>query len=212
MTSTFRKSQLNAVLSALDGQTRNPASKAAALAAIRRHADELGCTVEDILEAAAGLLDGRMSAYDFRATLRDSGAGPYLRTGDLGFMQDGELFVTGRIKDLIIVRGVNHYPQDIEATVERSHEQLRPGACAAFTIEIEGRERLAIVGEVERGRHRSKESFEPIFEAKSDYEITWLLARKLGFAEELFKHIEVRDGEPVADVASGWPAPSATNC
>jgi 8-amino-7-oxononanoate synthase len=103
--------------------------------------------------------------HTFRAYLKDSGRGPYLRTGDLGFMQDGELFITGRIKDLIIVRGVNHYPQDIEATVERSHEHLRPGACAAFTVEVEGRERLAVVAEVERGRHRTKESFEPIFDA-----------------------------------------------
>ena len=70
----FTGTQLATILSALDGQTRNPASKAAALAAIRRHADELGCTVEDILEAAAGLLDGRMSADDFRAALRDEGA------------------------------------------------------------------------------------------------------------------------------------------
>jgi 8-amino-7-oxononanoate synthase len=105
------------------------------------------------------------SEHTFRAHLKDSGRGPYLRTGDLGFMQDGELFVTGRIKDLIIVRGVNHYPQDIEATAERSHEQLRPGAGAAFAIEVAGRERLVVVAEVERGRHRSKESFEPIFEA-----------------------------------------------
>jgi 8-amino-7-oxononanoate synthase len=105
------------------------------------------------------------SEHTFRAHLKDSGRGPYLRTGDLGFMQDGELYVTGRIKDLIIVRGVNHYPQDIEATAERSHEQLRPGAGAAFTIEVAGRERLVVVAEVERGRHRSKESFEPIFEA-----------------------------------------------
>ena len=70
----FTGTQLATILSALDGQTRNPASKPAALAAIRRHADELGCTVEDILEAAAGLLDGRMSADDFRAALRDDGA------------------------------------------------------------------------------------------------------------------------------------------
>ncbi|HJS07862.1 MAG TPA: aminotransferase class I/II-fold pyridoxal phosphate-dependent enzyme, partial [Pirellulales bacterium] len=103
--------------------------------------------------------------FTFRAHLKDSGRGPYLRTGDLGFMQDGELYVTGRIKDLMIVRGVNHYPQDIEATVERSHEHLRPGASASFTVEIAGRERLVVVAEVERGRHRSKESFEPIFEA-----------------------------------------------
>lgn len=70
----FTGTQLATILSALDGQTRNPASKAAALTAIRRHANELGCTVEDILEAAAGLLDGRMSADDFRATLRDESA------------------------------------------------------------------------------------------------------------------------------------------
>jgi hypothetical protein len=70
----FTGTQLATILSALDGQTRKPASKAAALAAIRRHADEHGCTVENILEAAAGLLDGRMSADDFRAALRDDGA------------------------------------------------------------------------------------------------------------------------------------------
>ena len=70
----FTGTQLATILSALDGQTRNPASKAVALAAIRRHADELGCTVEDILEAAAGLLDGRMSTDDFRAALHDDGA------------------------------------------------------------------------------------------------------------------------------------------
>ena len=70
----FTGTQLATILSALDGQTRNPASKAVALAAIRRHADERGCTVEDILDAAAGLLDGRMSADDFRAALRDDGA------------------------------------------------------------------------------------------------------------------------------------------
>ena len=70
----FTGTQLATILSALDGQPRKPASKAAALAAIRRHANERGCTVEDILEAAAGLLDGRMSADDFRAALRDDGA------------------------------------------------------------------------------------------------------------------------------------------
>ena len=70
----FTGTQLATILSALDGQTRKPASKAAALAAIRRHADERGCTVDDILEAAAGLLDGRMSADDFRAALHDDGA------------------------------------------------------------------------------------------------------------------------------------------
>ncbi|HEY4588890.1 MAG TPA: fatty acyl-AMP ligase, partial [Thermoanaerobaculia bacterium] len=63
-----------------------------------------------------------------------SGAGPFLRTGDLGFLSGGELFVTGRAKDLIIIRGRNHYPQDVELTVESSHAALRPGCCAAFAV------------------------------------------------------------------------------
>jgi acyl-CoA synthetase (AMP-forming)/AMP-acid ligase II/aryl carrier-like protein len=86
----------------------------------------------------------------FRAVLADTGAGSFLRTGDLGFVYDGELFVTGRLKDLIIIRGRNHYPQDIELTVERSHAALRPGAVAAFAVEIAGEERLVVVQEIAR--------------------------------------------------------------
>ena len=86
----------------------------------------------------------------FGAHLADSGEGPFLRTGDLGFLRDGELFVTGRLKDLIIVRGRNHYPQDIEATVERCHPALRAGGGAAFSVEVDGEERLVVVQEVDR--------------------------------------------------------------
>ena len=75
--------------------------------------------------------------------------GPYLRTGDLGCINHGHLFVTGRIKDLLIVRGVKHYPHDIEATAEQSHAALRPGCCAAFAVEREGEERVAMVAEIE---------------------------------------------------------------
>jgi len=85
----------------------------------------------------------------FQAHLADTGEGPFLRTGDLGFLRDGELFVTGRLKDLIIIRGQNYYPQDIEWTVQESHPSLRPWCSAAFSILVDGEERLAIVAEVE---------------------------------------------------------------
>ncbi|HEY3571857.1 MAG TPA: AMP-binding protein, partial [Thermoanaerobaculia bacterium] len=99
------------------------------------------------------------TAASFGARMAD-GDGPWLRTGDLGFLGDGgELFVTGRIKDLIILRGRNHYPQDIELTVERSHPALRPGCGAAFAVEVEGEERLVVVQEVRR-EHREDDPAE----------------------------------------------------
>jgi acyl transferase domain-containing protein/acyl-CoA synthetase (AMP-forming)/AMP-acid ligase II/acyl carrier protein len=90
-----------------------------------------------------------VTAETFHATLAD-GTGPFLRTGDLGFVRGRELYVTGRVKDLIIVRGLNHYPQDIELTVEKCHPALRPACGAAFSVEIDGREALVIAQEVER--------------------------------------------------------------
>ncbi|HEX2222817.1 MAG TPA: fatty acyl-AMP ligase, partial [Thermoanaerobaculia bacterium] len=71
---------------------------------------------------------------DFGAFLAD-GQGPFLRTGDLGFAAGGELYVTGRLKDLIIIRGRNHYPQDLELTAERSHPDLHAGGGAAFAVD-----------------------------------------------------------------------------
>ena len=83
----------------------------------------------------------------------------YLRTGDLGFFHQGELFITGRRKDLIIVRGQNHYPQDLEATTQASHSSLRIGCGAAFSVEdsVQGEE-LVIVQEVERSALRCLDS------------------------------------------------------
>ena len=70
----------------------------------------------------------------FRAQLPGR-EGRFLRTGDLGFLRDGELFVTGRIKDLIVIDGRNHYPQDLELTAELAHPALRPGCTAAFAVD-----------------------------------------------------------------------------
>lgn len=80
--------------------------------------------------------------------LPDTGEGPFLRTGDLGILHNGDLYITGRHKDLIIVRGRNYYPQDIELTVQKSHPAMRPGGGAAFAIQIEGNEHLVVVQEV----------------------------------------------------------------
>jgi acyl-CoA synthetase (AMP-forming)/AMP-acid ligase II/acyl carrier protein len=90
------------------------------------------------------------SERTFRARLADDQPGAFLRTGDLGFLADGELFVTGRAKDLIILQGKNHYPQDIEQTVEESSRAVRPSCVAAFAAQIDGEEKLIVVAEIER--------------------------------------------------------------
>lgn len=91
------------------------------------------------------------SKRTFNAMTAD-GDGPFLRTGDLGFLYDGQLYVSGRIKDLIIVRGVNRYPQDIEETVERSSDIIQAGAVAAIAMNHDGREQLVLVAETIRRR------------------------------------------------------------
>lgn len=91
------------------------------------------------------------TACTFRATLAN-GDGPFLRTGDLGFVRAGELFVTCRIKDLIVIRGRNIHPQDVERTVEASHAAARPGSGAAFAVDELGAERLVVVQEVDPSR------------------------------------------------------------
>ncbi|MBA2664132.1 MAG: AMP-binding protein [Bradymonadaceae bacterium] len=85
----------------------------------------------------------------FCAYIAVSDEGPYFRSGDLGFMRNDEIFITGRHKDLIIIRGTNHYPQDIEWTVEATHASLRSGCGAAFSVDDGGEERLIIVHEVD---------------------------------------------------------------
>ncbi|MFF8729214.1 AMP-binding protein [Streptomyces sp. NPDC015171] len=87
----------------------------------------------------------------FGATLPD-GRGPYLRTGDLGALDgEGALAVTGRLKDLLVLRGRNVYPDDVESAAERGHPALRPGCGAAFTVPVDNEERLVLVCEVADG-------------------------------------------------------------
>ncbi|MEM6800662.1 MAG: AMP-dependent synthetase, partial [Bacteroidota bacterium] len=119
------------------------------------------------------------SKETFGAYLPD-GEGPFLRTGDLGFISNDRVFIAGRLKDLIIIRGKNHYPQDIELTVENSHSCIRENGGAAFSIEVGGEERLAVIYEVDRGMFKkvnNEEVFAAIREAISkehDYKSTLL--------------------------------------
>ncbi len=114
------------------------------------------------------------TAATFRAATSDGVGGSFLRTGDLGFLRDGELFVTGRLKDVIIIRGRNVYPQDLEATVMRSHPLVRAEGAAAFAVEFDGDEHLVVATEVERraGRGEIEEIIAAIRQAvAADHEI-----------------------------------------
>ncbi|HEY9827013.1 MAG TPA: condensation domain-containing protein, partial [Stenomitos sp.] len=93
------------------------------------------------------------SEATFNAYVADTGEGPFLRTGDLGTYCNGELWILGRLKDMIVLRGQNFYPQDIERTVERAHPSLRVGCCAAFAITLKETEALVIVQELDFRQH-----------------------------------------------------------
>lgn len=96
-----------------------------------------------------------LTESQFHATLANDATTPprgFLRTGDLGMLQEGELYVTGRLKDLIILLGINHHPEDIEAALEDCHPSMRPAGSAAFAVEGEEREELTVVIEVDSMR------------------------------------------------------------
>jgi thioester reductase-like protein len=89
-----------------------------------------------------------LSEETFGARLEDGPGGPaYLRTGDLGFLHEGELFLCGRLKDMIIIGGRNYYPNDIEAVVEQSSPLIRPAGVAAFAVHGEDGETIAVLAE-----------------------------------------------------------------
>ena len=104
----------------------------------------------------------------FGATLVDPSPGtpdgPWLRTGDLGFISDGELFIVGRIKDLLIIRGRNHYPEDIEATVQ----EITRGRVAAISVPVNSTEKLVTVIEVKKRGNSTVEAMHWLSGVKSD--------------------------------------------
>jgi 8-amino-7-oxononanoate synthase len=135
--------------------------------------DSRSCTqaipgrVGEIWVAGASVGEGYWRKPDhtlqsFNAHLLDTGEGPFLRTGDLGFLLEGQLYVTGRVDDLLIVRGMNHHPQDLEATARKSHPLLETCFGAAFAVEGDGGPRLVLVQEVPRN---GETNFTPVLKA-----------------------------------------------
>ena len=126
----------------------------------------------------------------FNAYLQDTQEGPFLRTGDLGFINRGELFFTGRLKDMIVIKGRNHYPQDLEKTVEAITSWIRPSCVASFSVEIKGEEKLIVLAEVER-RYWSSNRLKAKSEATSSQamvsvkDLTQLIRREIAKNHDL---------------------------
>jgi fatty acid CoA ligase FadD32 len=146
--------------------------------------------------------DPERTEETFGGELEGASGGPWLRTGDHGVVHEGELYVTGRIKDLIIVDGRNHYPQDIELTVQEAHAAVRPDHVAAFAVPGESTERLVVVAE----RNRR----EPLARLDPD-EVESAVRAAIGVEHELSLHafVLVEPGA-VARTSSGKVARTAT--
>ena len=158
--------------------------------------DEIGEVWASGLSVARGYW-GRPAETEetFQAYTADTAEGPFLRTGDLGFIRDGELFITGRLKDLIIIRGRNIYPQDVERCVENVVDFIRPNACAAFSIDAGGEEGLAIVVEADRRMVRTVDRWKKQHESlkgegEPSFEVESLVSRmRQAVAEEFEIHL-----------------------
>lgn len=127
-------------------------------------------TIGEVWTADPGVAHGYWqrddATRDTFAAYVQGGDGPFLRTGDLGFLKGGQLYITGRIKDLIIIRGTNHYPQDLEWTVQNVSPALRPDYGACFSVIEDGEERLVVVQEVERSQQKGLDPAETIAEIR----------------------------------------------
>ncbi|MGJ3260961.1 MAG: aminotransferase class I/II-fold pyridoxal phosphate-dependent enzyme [Rhodospirillales bacterium] len=118
------------------------------------------CEIGEIWLSGRSVANGYWSGHDeddevFAAYAGDGSLGPYLRTGDLGFVSDDQLFITGRLKDIIILRGRNIFPQDIEATSAAAHSYCIPNGTAAFSIDENGEEKIVVLQEIHRRQIRS---------------------------------------------------------
>jgi acyl-CoA synthetase (AMP-forming)/AMP-acid ligase II len=126
----------------------------------------------------------------FRARIAGTEQGPFLRTGDLGFLDAGELFVTGRIKHLIIIDGRNLYPHDIEATVEQAHPSIREASTAAFAVDEGGSEKLVVAVEIDRDRLRAAANA-GVDPAEANQDIVLTVRRTVGEAHDVAVHAVV---------------------
>ena len=119
--------------------------------------DEIGeIWVSDPAVAVGYWNNPAKSEATFAARMSDSGEGPWMRTGDLGFLRDGQLFISGRLKDMIIIRGANFAPQDIEWASQQSHPAVEGADCVAFPMLVDGEERLGLIQELNRNRPLSE--------------------------------------------------------
>jgi acyl-CoA synthetase (AMP-forming)/AMP-acid ligase II len=124
----------------------------------RNHVGEIWISSASV---ACGYWQNPAETSDVFAAYLKTGEGPFLRTGDLGFVHDGQLFVAGRLKDVLIVRGLKHFPQDLELTVERVDAALRAGGSAVFAIDRSD-ERVAAVAEIDARKLDSPSAFDDV--------------------------------------------------
>lgn len=102
------------------------------------------------LTIAQGYWENPVATEETFQAFTATGDGPFLRTGDMGFVHEGNLYITGRLKDVIVIRGANYYPNDIELSVEQSHPALNSSGAAAFAVDVDGEERLVVMQEIKR--------------------------------------------------------------
>lgn len=127
---------------------------------------------------ALGYWENPAASADTFQAFTHCGKGPFLRTGDLGFFSDGQLFITGRKKELIIIRGTNYYPQDIEEVVVSCYENIQPHGTAAFSVETDHGEELMIVCEIKNNGENDAD----------EHSIKTRIANSVGLAFGLVPH------------------------